>query len=83
MSSESNKIVVYAALFGNLAIALVNSSQPILPIVLRCSVKRFTRWSILNEILLLYGMKRQSSAQMPNILLAMAVNCISGPLLWP
>lgn len=34
MSSESNKIVVYAALFGNLAIALVK--LPILPTVLPC-----------------------------------------------
>ena len=84
MSSESNKIVVYAALFGNLAIALVKfvaayitNSSAMLSEAIHSVV------DTLNEILLLYGMKRQSSAQMPNILLAMAVNCISGPLLWP
>lgn len=84
MSSESNKIVVYAALFGNLAIALVKfvaayitNSSAMLSEAIHSVV------DTLNEILLLYGMKRLSSAQMLTILSAMDVNCTSGPLSWP
>lgn len=57
--SESNKIVVYAALFGNLAIALVKfvaayitNSSAMLSEVIHSVV------DTLNEILLLYGMKK-------------------------
>jgi len=59
MSSESNKIVVYAALFGNLAIALVKfvaayitNSSAMLGEAIHSVV------DTLNEILLLYGMKK-------------------------
>lgn len=57
--SESNKIVVYAALFGNLAIALVKfiaayitNSSAMLSEAIHSVV------DTLNEILLLYGMKK-------------------------
>ncbi|WP_180159213.1 cation diffusion facilitator family transporter [Acinetobacter sp. YH12047] len=59
MSSESNKIVVYTALFGNLAIALVKfiaayitNSSAMLSEAIHSVV------DTLNEILLLYGMKK-------------------------
>ena len=59
MSSESNKIVVYAALFGNLAIALVKfvaayitNSSAMFSEAIHSVV------DTLNEILLLYGMKK-------------------------
>ncbi|MGQ0475890.1 cation diffusion facilitator family transporter [Acinetobacter sp. FDAARGOS_724] len=59
MSSESNKIVVYAALFGNLAITLVKfvaayitNSSAMLSEAIHSVV------DTLNEILLLYGMKK-------------------------
>ncbi len=59
MSSDSNKIVVYAALFGNLAIALVKfiaayitNSSAMLSEAIHSVV------DTLNEILLLYGMKK-------------------------
>lgn len=77
--SESNKIVVYAALFGNLAIALVKfvasyitNSSAMFSEAIHSVV------DTLNEILLLYGMKNQKNRQMPNILLVMGVNCILG-----
>ena len=57
--SESNKIVVYAALFGNLAIALVKfvasyitNSSAMFSEAIHSVV------DTLNEILLLYGMKK-------------------------
>ncbi|UIJ75374.1 cation diffusion facilitator family transporter [Acinetobacter sp. SH20PTE14] len=61
--SESNKIVVYAALFGNLAIALVKfvaayitNSSAMLSEAIHSVV------DTLNEILLLYGMKKSQQS---------------------
>ncbi len=61
--SESNKIVVYAALFGNLAIALVKfvvayitNSSAMLSEAIHSVV------DTLNEVLLLYGMKKSQQS---------------------
>ncbi len=81
--SESNKIVVYAALFGNLAIALVKfvasyitNSSAMFSEAIHSVV------DTLNEILLLYGMKKSEKPANAKHPLVMGVNCIFGLLLW-
>lgn len=81
--SDANKIVVYAALFGNLAIAFVKfiaayltNSSAMLSEAIHSVV------DTLNEILLLYGIKNHNKLPMQNILLVMDVSCIFGHLLF-